>query len=71
MGAISSRAVLCEPSESRKGEVYYRRNFSSVPQVDRLVCNELRKEIQRCLSESSAKTRYRIPVIQVSPQSLQ
>lgn len=71
MGAISSRTVLRQPPESRKSEIYYRRNISSVAPVDRLVCNELRKEIQRCLSESNAKARYRIPVIQVSPQSLQ
>ena len=71
MGALSPRAVLLKPPEPRKSEIYYRRNIASVTPIDRLVCNQLCKEVQCGVFEPRSETCDRIPLVQVSPQSVQ
>uniref|UniRef100_A0A6C0EPC0 Uncharacterized protein n=1 Tax=viral metagenome TaxID=1070528 RepID=A0A6C0EPC0_9ZZZZ len=71
MGIISSRAVLLQPPAPRKSEVYTGRNIATVTPSNRLVCNELRKEVQRSISNKSTKARNSLFVVQVPPKSLQ
>ena len=71
MGLISSRAVLLKPPEPRKSEIHPRANINPITAPDRLVCNELRKEIQRSVCNQKSEARDRISLLQVSSQSLQ
>lgn len=71
MGIASSRKVLHYTPEPRKSEVYPRPNIESLPETDRLVRDELRKEIQRGLLDKEPKTRNRVSVLQVAPKSIQ
>jgi len=71
MGSIPSREILYKPPEFRKSEIHPRRYVYSFPTFNRLVRDELCKEIQRSLHQQKGKTCDRLPVLQVTPKSLQ
>lgn len=71
MGIISSRAVLLKPPEPRKSEVYPRTNLNPISPLDRLVCDELRKEVQRSLSHQKPETCDRVSLLQVTSKGVQ
>ena len=71
MGIVSSRAVLLKPPEPRKSEVYPRANINPLTAPDRLVCDELRKEIQRSLSYQKPETCDRVSLLQVTSKGIQ
>ena len=70
MGSASSRKILSstgEPSESQSRPV---RRIGSFFKVDRLVCNELRKDAQ-CIIHESGEVCDSLPLLQKSSQSVQ
>jgi hypothetical protein len=71
MGIISSRAFLFKSPEPRKSEIYPRSNFTPIAPSNRLVCDELRKEEQRRISDKKSKTCDRISLLQVTPKGIQ
>ena len=71
MGTVPSRTFLFKPPEPRKSEVYPRWNFKSFSETNRLVRDELRKEVQRGIHDVKPKACDRIPFVQVAPQSVQ
>jgi len=70
MGIISSRTIL-QQREYRKGEKYTGGKLQAIVAPDRLVCNELRQEVQHLLRNEKSKTYNRISIVQITPQSLQ
>jgi hypothetical protein len=70
MGIISSRTIL-QQGEYRKGEKYTGGKIQPIVTSDRLVCNELREEVQHLLRNEKPKAYNRISIVQVAPQSLQ
>ena len=71
MGIISSRAFLCIVSQFRENQVYSERHIKPIFAPDRLVRNELRKEVQCRLPYEKPKARDSLSFIQISSESLQ
>ena len=71
MGITSSRTILQQPIPPRKSEIYPRSEFKHISPTDRLVCDELRKEIQCGFFDKKSKARYSLPFVQVPSKGLQ
>ena len=71
MGSISFRAVLQHPLPPRESKVYPEWNIKSLPPSNRLVCDQLCKEIQRSIRKPLPETRYSVSFVQVPSESLQ
>jgi len=71
MGIISSRTFLQQSGEHSKGTGYSRGKVKPISEADRLVCDELCKEIQYNFPDKLGKTRDSLSLIQVAPKGLQ
>ena len=71
MGTASSRKVLCEQRESGEGEKSSIGRISSFFKTDRLVCDELCKDVQPVIRERQWKIRDSLPLIQKPLKGLQ
>ena len=70
MGAASSRKILCEPRELEEGRVNSKWKFKSIFEINRLVRDQLRQEVQ-CGVYSEGEVCDRVPIIQEPPKSVQ
>ncbi len=57
-------------NQQNVSEKYIRRQIKSLTETDRLVCNELRKEVQYIFSYQNRKTCDSVSIIQISSKSL-
>jgi hypothetical protein len=71
MGIISSRAILQQPRKHTEGQRYSRGKVKPISETDRLVCDELCKEIQYDFSDKIRKSRDSLSLIQVPLKSVQ
>ena len=71
MGASSSRKVLCESGEPRESSKNPKWNLRSFFKNNRLVRDELCKEVQCGIHDKQSDIRDSVPVIQESSESLQ
>lgn len=71
MGIISSRAFLRKQYPPRTCEIHPRRKIQPLTEADRLVRDELRKEVQRSLHNQRRKTCNCLPFLQITFKGLQ
>ena len=71
MGIISSRAILWQYGEHSKSQKYFRGKVEPIVETDRLVRDELCKEVQYVFSDKKSKARDSLSLIQVPLKSVQ
>ena len=71
MGTTPSREVLLSSGESRKGFRNFKWNLRSFFKNNRLVRDELRKEVQCSIHDEQTELCHCVSLLQESPESVQ
>ena len=71
MGTCSSRTFLCECCQHRESAGHFGRQIKPFSSSNRLVRNELRKEIQHHFPHKIKQARNSLSLIQVPSKSVQ
>lgn len=71
MGACTSRAILFNSREHAESTGYFRGEVQFISPPNRLVRNELRKEVQHNVHHKIREARNSLSLVQVPPKGVQ